>query len=117
MGINSDIYYQLEKYDHIVEEYRILHDLPADATEHKTDHGTFPLVTWSSIKKNICDVLIQEQLEENCYTNRGNPAGSIFGLKARYQWTEDSTPQHLVQNLVIADGEQARKALEMLQKP
>lgn len=118
MGINSDIYYQLDKYDHIVEEYKVLHGLPPEAVEHTTEGGeVLPLVPWSTIKKNVCDVLIQEQLEENCYTNRGNPAGSIFGLKARFQWSEDSTPQHVVNNLVIASEEGARKSLEMLFKP
>ena len=59
-------------------------------------------------------LLIQNQLEENCYTNKGNPAGSIFGLKAQFDWREDESPQHLVQNLVIADSEQAEKAMKML---
>jgi hypothetical protein len=116
-GIDSNTYYGLDKYDYVVEEYKALHGLPADATEHVTEQGAIPLVPWSTIKKNVCDVAIQEQLEENCYTNRGNPAGSIFGLKARYQWTDDNTPQHVVNNLVIADGEQAKKALAMLQEP
>lgn len=117
-GVNRDVYYDLYKYDYVVEEYKALHGLPADATEHQTDNGVIiPLVAWGDIKKNLCDVLIQQQLEENCYTNRGNPAGSIFGLKARYQWTDDNTPQHVVNNLVIADSEQAKKSLDMLFKP
>ena len=116
-GIDSYTYYSLDKYDYVIEEYKALHNLPADAEEHITDEGVIPLVRWSSIKKNVCDVLIQEQLEENCYTNRGNPAGSIFGLKARYQWSDDNTPQHVVNNLVIADSEQAKKSLDMLFKP
>jgi len=61
-----------------------------------------------------CELLIQQQLEENCYTNRGNPAGSIFGLKARFAWREDDAPTHVSQTLVLADVEQARKALGML---
>ena len=117
-GICPDTYYSLDRYDHIIEEFKVLHDLPPDATEYIDQDGRiFPLVCWSDIKKNVCDVLIQEQLEENCYTNRGNPAGSIFGLKARFQWSEDSTPQHIVNNLVIASEEGARKSLEMLFKP
>ena len=117
-GLNSKTYYSLDLYDHIIDEYRVLHNLPEDAQEHITDDGVIiPLIAWSAIKEKICDNAIQEQLEENCYTNKGNPAGSIFGLKARYDWKEDNTPQHLTQNLVIADSEQARKALAMLTNP
>lgn len=114
-GVGSDVYYKLEDYDHVIEEYKAIHDLPLDATEHQTERGTIPLVAWSTIKKNVCDVAIQEQLEENCYTNRGNPAGSIFGLKARYDWTEDGNRAQTVNNnLIIADTEQAKNALKML---
>ena len=117
-GMSADTYYRLDQYDYVVEEYKLLHDLPPDATTYTDEDGNLqPLVCWSDIKKNVCDVAIQEQLEENCYTNRGNPAGSIFGLKARYSWTEDNTPQHVVNNLVIADTEQAQKSLSMLFKP
>lgn len=114
-GVSCDTYYALDKYDYVTDEYRQLNNLPVDATEHQTENGTIPLITYSEIKKKVCDVAIQEQLEENCYTNRGNPAGSIFGLKARYDWKEDGTPQKLVQNLVIADAEKAKEALKMLE--
>lgn len=115
-GVDKDIYYSLDKYDYTIEEFKVLHNLPADATEYITDENdVIPLVSWCDIKKNVCDVAIQEQLEENCYTNRGNPAGSIFGLKARYNWREDNTQGGTVNNnLVIADSEQARKVLSML---
>ena len=117
MGLNSKTYYNLHDYDHVIEEYKITHGLPEDATTYTDQDGNEQLlVSWSTIKEK-CDALIQEQLEENCYTNRGNPAGSIFGLKARFQWSEDSTPQHVVNNLVIASEEGARKSLEMLFKP
>lgn len=115
-GVDSGVYYGLEKYDYVVEEFKVLHDLPTDATQYIDDDGViYPLVPWSTIKKNVCDVAIQEQLEENCYTNKGNPAGSIFGLKARYSWQEDNANTRVTNNtLVIADGEQARKSLQML---
>lgn len=118
-GVGAETYYSLDKYDYVLEEYKALHDLPVDATTYTDDDGNvFPLVAWSNIKKNVCDVAIQEQLEENCYTNRGNPAGSIFGLKARYSWDDSNgaNAQHIVNNLVIADTEQAQKSLDMLFK-
>ena len=72
-----------------------------------------PLATLSEIVKK-CHLLIQAQLEGNCYTNKGNPAGSIFGLKAQFGWSDDTSPQHLTQVVQICDAEQAQKALEML---
>lgn len=116
-GICADTYYKLDAYDYVLDEYRLMHGLPPDATEHETENGTIPLVSWADIKKNVCDVAIQEQLEENCYNVKArNSAGSIFGLKARYDWRDDNTtPQTVNNTLVIADGQQARKALEMLQ--
>ena len=103
------------QFDYVPEEFRILHDLPADAQEYITEDGeVIPLIPWSDVFKK-CELLIQEQLESNCYTNKGNPAGSIFGLKARFDWRDDpEVPHNLTQNLVIADSEQARKALRML---
>lgn len=72
-----------------------------------------PLLTFSTVVKN-CYLLVQNQLESNCYTNKGNPAGSIFGLKAQFNWSDDTTPQHLTQVVQICDAEQAKKALSML---
>ena len=71
------------------------------------------LLPFSWIVKN-CYLLVQNQLEGNCYTNKGNPAGSIFGLKALFNWRDDATPQHLTQVVQICDAEQAQKALKML---
>ena len=103
------------QFDYVPEEFRILHNLPADAEEYITEDGEIiPLIPWSEVFKK-CELLIQDQLESNCYTNKGNPAGSIFGLKARFDWRDDpEVPNHLTQNLVIADSNQARKALQML---
>ena len=72
-----------------------------------------PLLPFSHVVKN-CYLVIQNQLEGNCYTNKGNPAGSIFGLKAQFNWSDDTTPQHLTQVVQICDAEQAKKALSML---
>lgn len=96
-------------YDYVVEEYRILNDLPMDCMEH----NGIPLIPFSEIMDK-CKLLIQEQLETNCYQNRGNPAGSIFALKCRFDWVEDASPNTVNQTLVIADSSQAMKAIEML---
>lgn len=100
------------RLDDITAIYAFDHDEYVDP-----DTGeTLPLVTMSHVCKNAY-LLIQAQLEGNCYTNRGNPAGSIFGLKAQFGWSDDNAPQHVVQNLVIADPEQAKKAMQMLAEP
>ena len=101
--------------DHIVEEYRLIHDIEPDQTEYiDSDGQVIPLVQWSLVCQKL-EALIQDQLERNCYTNKGNPAGSIFGLKARFDWQDQPQQAGTINNnLVIADAEQARKALEML---
>lgn len=105
-------------YDHVIEEYRIIHGIPLEADTYTDEDGVVQmLVPFSLVIEKCARLPLMSQLEKNCYSNRGNPAGSIFGLKARYQWSDETQPQHLVQNLVIADGDQARKALDMLMKP
>jgi len=101
--------------DHIVDEFRITHDLPPDATEYITEDGeVLQLLQWSQPCQKL-EAVIQDQLERNCYTNKGNPAGSIFGLKARFGWEDQQQgPTISNQTLVIADAEQAKKAMRML---
>ena len=87
---SGDLDYLLEEYliDHNIEEKQIRFDddgLPWFDSEN----GPVLLLRWSDLRKKA-DLLIQDQLERNCYTNRGNPAGSIFGLKAQFNWQEDS---------------------------
>ena len=116
-GISADTLKRMRagELDHIIEEYIILHDLEPGTTEIVSDDGEIiPLVPWSKLTEKISN-LIQDQLERNCYTNKGNPAGSIFGLKARFDWQDQPQQAGTINNnLVIADAEQARKALEML---
>lgn len=108
--------------DHLLEEYIIDNNITDEDITYDQDglpwhygeKGPVLLLQWSEIRKKA-DLMIQDQLERNCYTNKGNPAGSIFGLKAKFDWREDEGPQHLVQQLVVADLEQAKKALKMLE--
>lgn len=88
-------------------------DINAREDAEDVVEGVVLLIPYSEFAEK-CTLLLQDQLERNCYTNKGNPAGSIFSLKAQFQWREDDAPQHLVQQLVIADSEQARKAIGML---
>ena len=101
--------------DHIIDEFRITHNLPEDTTQYISDDGeVIMLLPWSQSCQKL-EALIQDQLERNCYTNKGNPAGSIFGLKARFDWQDQPENTSISGNtLVIADAEQAKKAMELL---
>ena len=116
-GVSVDTIQRMRhgELDHILEEYILIHDIGPDEAEYINDDGQIiPLVPWSGICQKL-EALIQDQLERNCYTNKGNPAGSIFGLKARFDWQDQPQQAGTINNnLVIADAEQARKALEML---
>ena len=116
-GVSVDTIQRMRRgeLDHIVDEYRLIHDIQPQETEYIDPDGQIiPLVQWSQITQKL-EALIQDQLERNCYTNKGNPAGSIFGLKARFNWQDQPQSAATINNnLVIADAEQARKALEML---
>lgn len=118
---------KLGELDYLLEEYISLNNITDDQIveiddlpfHEKVDEETgeicrVPLISWGTFAEKA-SMMIEAQLERNCYTNKGNPAGSIFGLKAHYGYRDDpQTPQHLVQNLVIADSEQAKKAMQML---
>lgn len=116
----GELDYLLEEYIHTHnitdDDIQVIDNMPFHAAidQQTGEIVQVPLVPWSEILEKT-SMLIEDQLEKNCYTNKGNPAGSIFGLKAHYGYRDDpQTPQHLVQNLVIADSEQAKKAMEML---
>ena len=118
-GVPSSTFYEMAegKYDPVVEEWRLLHNVPPDVDEFIDEDGTvIPLAPFSDVIEKEARLPLQISLERNCYQNRGNPAGSIFGLKARFNWTEDPTPARVQNNLIIADSEQARRALEMLSR-
>ena len=124
VGIHRDAWIKARdgELDHLLEEYIQDNNISEDDITydqdglpwHYGDNGPVLLLWWSDLRKKA-DLMIQDQLERNCYTNKGNPAGSIFGLKAKFDWREDEGPQHLVQQLVVADLEQAKKALKMLE--
>lgn len=123
-GTNKDIWEKARNgdLDYLLDEYITINNVTDDLIYcddnglkwfDDPENGPVLLLQWSDLAEKR-DLMIQEQLEKNCYTNRGNPAGSIFGLKAKFNWREDDTAQHVVNQLVIADLEQAKKALQML---
>lgn len=122
LGIDRNTWYKAldGELDYLLEEYiAINHITDSDVTYidnlpyHFGESGRVMLIPYSEFLQKVY-LLIQERLEENLYSNRGNPAGSIFSLKHNYHWREDDNPQHIVEHLVVADSEQAKKAMEML---
>ncbi len=110
------------EYDYLLEEYMALNNT-TNITEidglpyHINEDGSLVLlIPWSEVVQKL-RLIIQDQLEQNLYTNKGNPAGSIFSLKANYQWQEEPVTQHVENTLVIADASQAKKAMAMLLEP
>ena len=100
--------------DHIVEEYRLSHGLSEDTTYFIDENGEqILLIPWSQIVEK-CALLIQSQLEENCYQLKGNQVGSIFGLKARFGWQDDNVVKTQNNTLIVADKDRATELLDML---
>lgn len=111
--------------DYIVEEYRSCNDLNAvnidlytgeltggtpDGTPDEKTNLTLP----SDLVKLHCELPIMDQLESNCYQLKGNQVGSIFGLKARFGWQDDSPQVQHNTAVVVADADKARSLLEMI---
>ena len=100
--------------DHIVEEYGLSHGLREDTTYYVDENGEqILLIPWSQIVEK-CALLIQSQLEENCYQLKGNQVGSIFGLKARFGWQDDNVVKTQNNTLIVADKDRATELLDML---
>lgn len=123
-GVSHNTYYKMRNglYDRILYEYMDMHDLPYDmeGQERTLENGEKVfLCRMSEIIKNA-ELAIQEQLEENCYTNKGNPAGSIFGLKARYDWQDTPPDQRTTNNntlvMNISTLDEAKEAMKRLEE-
>lgn len=122
-GMNVDSFqrYRHGNGDYLLYQYMDKHGIDYD--EEGTlytfpDGSTVLLVRLSDVIKNAL-LTVQEQLEGNCYTNKGNPAGSIFGLKASFGWQDQPQEQRTTNNntLVlnnVATLEEAREALKLL---
>jgi hypothetical protein len=119
-GVSQDTYkrYRDGDADHMLYAYMTEHDIDyqEEGNEVTTPDGEKVLLCRLSTIIKTAELAVQEQLEENCYTNRGNPAGSIFGLKARYEWRDDpdKVQQTNTLNIQVASLDEAREALKRL---
>lgn len=103
------------EYDTMIEEYKMLNDLPSDLREYTTEDGeVMSLIPWSEIVER-CYLLTQEQREEACVIGKaGNVVGNIFLLKSQHGLSD--APEQVVsqKNIqIVADADTALKALEM----
>jgi len=124
-GLSRETYnrYLHGDIDYKLYEYMELHQISPEMEDQEiiTDDGEVILLSrMSSILQNARRV-VQEQLERNCYTNKGNPAGSIFGLKAAFGWQDQPADARTITNntLVInkvATPEEAEEALKRLER-
>lgn len=120
-GVPESTWYDMRdgKMDSITSLYTMQHNYTDDNGQplyvDETTGEAETLVTPSEIVKR-CYLVLQNQLESNCYNVKAhNVAGSIFGLKAQFRWSDDTTPQQLTQNLVICDAAAAKRALKLLE--
>ena len=122
-GVDPDTWrrWRNEERDYLLFEYMDINGLSYDleGTEIVSDSGeVIFLCRFSTLVKNA-ELVIQEQLESNCYTNKGNPAGSIFGLKAKYGWQDQPAEQRTANhNTLLLDNasrlDEAKDAIDRL---
>lgn len=105
--------------DHLLYMYMDKYDIPYDLEGTEIPDpvtGEMVLLLRPSAVQNRIVLHLQDQRERLCSTNKGNPAGSIFLLKAMHGLRDDPdrAPATTNQTLIIADREQAEKALQLL---
>lgn len=117
-GMPKMTWYEMKdgRYDPSIEEYKLTHDIPLDATEYTTEDGEIlSLLPWSEIIDR-CYMLLQEERETNCIAGKaGNVIGNIFLLKSQHGLTD--MPQQVASQTniqIVANSDTAMKALEML---
>lgn len=123
LNIGKDTFYRIKNgdMDYITEEYRTLHAdepilLDALGNEYITnpEGELIPLAPLSELLEKYVLLPLEESLQSNCMSLRGNPAGNIFLLKAQMGYKEESEVKEVHQNLIIADREKATSILKML---
>lgn len=116
-GISYDTIDRMRRgdLDYVVEEFKIVNDLNPDTEYWIDEHGEEHILQrFSDAVKAHCELPIMDQLESNCYQLKGNQVGSIFGLKARFGWQDDSPQVQHNTAVVVADADKARNLLEMI---
>ena len=106
------------EHDYLLYQYMDLHGIPADEEgtiiqDSETGEDVL-LVRAGDVVKRYA-LMVQEERESKCSSLKGNPAGNIFLLKAQQGFQDTPTESKVTNNnLVIADREQAAKALALV---
>ena len=129
LGCSSDTYYRLQAgdMDYLLYQYIDRMEIDLDTIDASIDtmpyvaepdadletmRGVVLLTPYSTLIQKA-HLLIAEQTEERLYLK--GRVGDIFALKAQHGWQEEEQQARTVnQTLIIADEQQARKAIEML---
>lgn len=124
-GIKKDLWSKAKngELDYLLEECIVVHNISEDDIVYDdqdlpwtvVDGQEILLLPWSEFREKA-DLMVQAQLERNCYVNKGNPVGSIFGLKGFFGVREDEPVQTQNNTLIVADREKATELLEMAMK-
>ena len=119
-GFGGDTYYRYREgnADHLLYAFMDEHniDFSQEGNEITLPDGERVLLVRLSSLIKMAELSIQEQREEACSSNRGNPAGNIFLLKAQQGFQDQPGTQQTNQSLTInvATTEEAREALNLL---
>lgn len=119
-GMSADTYrrYKEGKADHLLYMYMDLHGISFDhegeILELQNGEKIF-LERLSTIIKSA-ELCVQEQRESACSSNKGNPAGNIFLLKAQQGFIDTPETQQTSNtlNINVANLDEAKQALNLL---
>lgn len=120
-GVSKDTWYRMigGEYDYHLYQYIDYHNIELDTlpqtdgipTMKDSNGAEILLISYSEALQKAM-LAVEEQTEERLYSK--GRVGDIFSLKAVHGWQEDSQPQSVTNNLVIASPEQAKRAIDLL---
>lgn len=120
-GVSKDTWYRMigGDYDYHLYQYIDYHNIELDTlpqtdgipTMKDSNGAEILLISYSEALQKAM-LAVEEQTEERLYSK--GRVGDIFSLKAVHGWQEDSQPQSVTNNLVIASPEQAKRAIDLL---
>ena len=119
-GMTPDTYrrYKEGKADHMLYAYMDEHGFSYDQEGQiitDTEGKQIFLARLSTIIK-LAELAVQEQRESACSSNKGNPAGNIFLLKAQQGFVDTPETQQTnnTLNINVANLDEAKQALNLL---
>lgn len=121
-GVGYDTYYRYRKGEanHMLYEFMDANDIDYDheGEQYTLSDGREVLLIRMSDVVKIAELALQEQLEENCYVNKGNPLGSIAGMRNYFDWQENPTGQTTHNNTLVLNNvaslSEAKESLKLL---